>query len=194
MFSSACKLHFHRVTITLICCGLLIAIMQGVGWLVRYSEQHMRLNQLEILTRSQMEQLNYALTEQMQISNQDNQHITERLTLLTKDRHIIDASVYNSMGMLIAHAGDTVSLRDKLELNGKTPASQFNRQLVRPIKNQANTTVTGFLRLTLETTPSAEEQRLPDYLINLLRILMLLSLIIGVVLTRTISRWHKSAG
>lgn len=184
MSGSVYKIRLHRLAITLICCVLLVVLVQSIGWLVQRNEQQLRLNQLVSATRSQARLLGDSLSTLLQTENPDNPRISQMLALLTKEQRIPDASVYSNTGILIARAGGAVPLRDRLALNGNNQASQFNKQIVQVIKGKSGTV--GFLRLTLDIRPQADEERRPDYLINLLRIFILLSLIIGVVLARTL--------
>lgn len=184
--------RLHRALIVLICCGLLVVLMQGTGWLVRYSVQQYQYNQLLALTQSQARQLGYLLSQQLQTETPDNQRLTHMLTVLTGGRHIPDASVYNSTGELLAYSGAAVPVGRRLALAGSSSDSLFSRQIVQDINGTNG--IVGFLRLTLDSRPNAAEQRLVDYLVNLLRIFIVLTLIIGVVLARTLSRTVLQAG
>lgn len=184
------KILMHRVAITLICCVLLMSIMQSVSWLVHYNMQKSHASQLEAFTRSQAQQLSHLLSKQIQIDNPDITHINQTLTLLSKNSHILDASLYSNTGELITHAGEKVPIRDRLALDHRSALSLFTRQIVQTLTTPNGPV--GFLRLTLDIRPTAQDEHLPDYLINLLRISMIISLIIGIVMTRTLSRQSKN--
>ena len=71
----------------------------------------------------------------------------------------------------------------------------FNQQVVEPV--QGKNGPLGYLRLTLDTHTLATEAQQVDNTTNILRLMLLLSLAIGVVLTRTLlqgkrTRWQQS--
>jgi uncharacterized membrane protein affecting hemolysin expression len=71
----------------------------------------------------------------------------------------------------------------------------FNQQIVEPI--QGKNGPLGYLRLTLDTHTLPTEAKQVDNTTNILRLMLLLSLAIGVVLTRTLlqgkrTRWQQS--
>ncbi|MDN6633360.1 MAG: hypothetical protein L0L23_09620, partial [Enterobacterales bacterium] len=98
-------------------------------------------------------------------------------------------------GTMIARSGEKVAVRDRLALDGKRAGSYFNHQIVQMIK--AKDGPIGFLRLTLDTHVLATESQQVDNTTNLLRLMMLLSLAIGIILARSLlqtrrSRWQQS--
>ncbi len=77
----------------------------------------------------------------------------------------------------------------------KKPGGYFNQQIVEPIAGKNGPL--GYLRLTLDTHTLATEAQQVDNTTNILRLMLLLSLAIGVVLTRTLlqgkrTRWQQS--
>ncbi|KAB1037970.1 MULTISPECIES: AhpA/YtjB family protein, partial [Cronobacter] len=96
---------------------------------------------------------------------------------------------------LIARAGESVNVRDRLALDGKKAGSYFNQQIVQPVQDKSGPV--GYLRLTLDTHSLPTEARQVDNTTNILRLMMLLALAIGIVLTRTLlqgkrTRWQQS--
>ncbi|XNM61551.1 AhpA/YtjB family protein [Escherichia coli] len=82
-----------------------------------------------------------------------------------------------------------------LALDGKKAGGYFNQQIVEPIAGKNGPL--GYLRLTLDTHTLATEAQQVDNTTNILRLMLLLSLAIGVVLTRTLlqgkrTRWQQS--
>jgi hypothetical protein len=95
----------------------------------------------------------------------------------------------------VARSGESVDVRDRLALDGKKAGGYFNQQIVEPI--QGKNGPLGYLRLTLDTHTLATEAKQVDNTTNILRLMLLLSLAIGVVLTRTLlqgkrTRWQQS--
>ena len=92
-------------------------------------------------------------------------------------------------------SGESVEVRDRLALDGKKAGGYFNQQIVEPIAGKNGPL--GYLRLTLDTHTLATEAQQVDNTTNILRLMLLLSLAIGVVLTRTLlqgkrTRWQQS--
>ncbi|SFN19016.1 membrane protein [Izhakiella capsodis] len=194
MVKTKLKFRLHRTVIVLICLALLVALMQGASWF-SLGHQRVQSQQSEELAHTLTRQVAWSLTPLMD-NPQDNQaKIAEILSILTDNSRILDASVYDSEGSLIAHSGQTISVRDRLALDGKRAGSYFNHQIVQPLESKSGPR--GFLRLTLDTHVLATESRQVDNTTNVLRLMMLLSLAIGIILTRTLLRdrrthWQQS--
>jgi len=190
------KLRFrlHRAVIVLICLALLVALMQGASW---FSQSHQRARnpQFEELARTLAHQVTLNLTPLMRSETPDEKRISALLRQLTEGSRILDAGVYDEQGDLIARSGESVDVRDRLALDGKKAGGYFNQQIVEPI--QGKNGPLGYLRLTLDTHTLPTEAKQVDNTTNILRLMMLLSLAIGVVLTRTLlqgkrTRWQQS--
>ncbi|WP_313287589.1 YtjB family periplasmic protein [Leclercia sp.] len=188
------KFRLHRAVIVLSCLALLVALMQGASW---FSQNHQRQRnpQLEELAHTLARQLSLNIAPLMRTETPDEKRITQVLHLLTEESRILDASVYDEEGALIARSGEHVDVRDRLALDGKKAGGYFNQQLVEPI--QGKNGPLGYLRLTLDTHTLATEAKQVDNTTNILRLMLLLSLAIGVVLTRTLlqgkrTRWQQS--
>ena len=123
------------------------------------------------------------------------ERIGQILRQLTENSRILDAGVYDEQGDLITRTGESVNVRDRLALDGKKAGGYFNQQIVEPI--QGKNGPLGYLRLTLDTHTLATEAKQVDNTTNILRLMLLLALAIGVVLTRTLlqgkrTRWQQS--
>ncbi|MCJ8645350.1 Smp protein precursor [Escherichia coli] len=131
----------------------------------------------------------------MRTDSPDEKRIQAILDQLTDESRILDAGVYDEQGDLIARSGESVEVRDRLALDGKKAGGYFNQQIVEPIAGKNGPL--GYLRLTLDTHTLATEAQQVDNTTNILRLMLLLSLAIGVVLTRTLlqgkrTRWQQS--
>lgn len=194
MVRAKLKFRLHRAVIVLICLALLVALMQGASW---FSQQHQKQRnpQLEELARTLARQVALNLTPLVRSETPDEKKIHQLLTQLTAESRILDAGVYDEKGDIIARAGESVELRDRLALDGKKAGGYFNQQIVEPI--QGKNGPLGYLRLTLDTHTLPTEAKQVDNTTNILRLMLLLSLAIGVVLTRTLlqgkrTRWQQS--
>ena len=180
--------------IVLFCLALLVALMQGASWFSQ-SHQQQRNPQLEELARTLARQVALNVAPLMRTETPDEKRIKAVLTQLTESSRILDAGVYDEQGDLITRTGESVNVRDRLALDGKKAGGYFNQQIVEPI--QGKNGPLGYLRLTLDTHTLATEAKQVDNTTNILRLMLLLALAIGVVLTRTLlqgkrTRWQQS--
>ena len=188
------KFRLHRAVIVLFCLALLVVLMQGASW---FSQNHQRQRnpQFEELARTLARQVTLNVAPAMRTETPDDKRISQVLRQLTENSRILDAGVYDEKGDLIARAGEHVDVRDRLALDGKKAGGYFNQQIVEPI--QGKNGPLGYLRLTLDTHTLPTEAKQVDNTTNILRLMLLLSLAIGVVLARTLlrgkrSRWQQS--
>ena len=188
------KFRLHRAVIVLICLALLVALMQGASW---FSQNHQRQRnpQFEELARTLARQVTLNIAPAMRTETPDEKRIGQILRQLTENSRILDAGVYDEQGDLIARAGEHFDVRDRLALDGKKAGGYFNQQIVEPV--QGKNGPLGYLRLTLDTHTLPTEAKQVDNTTNILRLMLLLSLAIGVVLARTLlqgkrTRWQQS--
>lgn len=194
MAKAKLKFRLHRTAIVLICLTLLVVLMQGASWF-SLSHQIARSEQVDELARTLTRQVAFSLTPLMENSDDNHQKIVEVLEQLTKESRILDASVYDDNGSLLAHSGETINVRDRLALDGQRAGSYFNHQLVQPLESPEGPM--GFLRVTLDTHVLVTESKQVDNTTNILRLMMLLALAIGIILSRTLlrdrrTRWQQS--
>ena len=194
MVRAKLKFRLHRAVIVLICLALLVALMQGASWFSQNSQKQ-RNPQLEELARTLAQQVTLNLAPLMRSETPDEKRISQLLDQLTHKSRILDAGVYDEQGDLLARSGESVEVRDRLALDGKKAGGYFNQQVVEPV--QGKNEPLGYLRLTLDTHTLATEAGQVDNTTNILRLMLLLSLAIGVVLTRTLlqgkrTRWQQS--
>lgn len=194
MVRAKLKFRLHRAVIVLICLALLVALMQGASWFSQNSQKQ-RNPQLEELARTLAQQVVLNLAPLMRSETPDEKRINQLLTQLTHNSRVLDAGAYDDQGDLVARSGESVEVRDRLALDGKKAGGYFNQQIVEPVPGKNGPL--GYLRLTLDTHTLATEAKQVDNTTNILRLMLLLSLAIGVVLTRTLlqgkrTRWQQS--
>lgn len=194
MAKAKLKFRLHRTAIVLICLTLLVVLMQGASWF-SLGHQMARSEQVDELARTLTRQVAYNLTPLMDNPDDNRQKIIDNVAQLTKSSRILDASVYDDSGNLVARGGEGINVRDRLALDGQRAGSYFNHQLVEPL--DSNDGPRGFLRVTLDTHVLVTESKQVDNTTNILRLMMLLALAIGIILTRTLlrdrrTRWQQS--
>ncbi|WP_075182655.1 YtjB family periplasmic protein [Pantoea sp. 1.19] len=194
MVGSRLKFRLHRTVIVLFCLALVVLLMQGASWF-SLGHQMARHAQVDELAHTLAKQMAFSLTPLMENVDDNQPRIQASLDNLTNNSRILDASIYDGSGALIAHSGERINVRDRLALDGKRAGSYFNYQIVEPL--DAPEAPGGFLRLTLDTHVLATEAQQVDNTTNILRLMMLLALAIGIILTRTLlrgqrTRWQQS--
>ncbi|MDF2784664.1 MAG: hypothetical protein K0S95_1199 [Pantoea eucrina] len=194
MVKTALKFRLHRTVIVLISLALLVVLMQGASWF-SLGHQMARSEQVEELAHTLTRQVAFSLKPLMDNSDDNRTQIAAILDQMTDNSRILDASVYADDGSLVAHSGETINVRDRLALDGKRAGSYFNHQIVQPLEGKEGPQ--GFLRVTLDTHVLVTESRQVDNTTNILRLMMLLALAIGIILTRTLlrdrrTRWQQS--
>lgn len=186
--------RLRRAIIVLLCLTVLVALMQGASWFSRGNQQAHSV-QLEELSRTLARQVAFSVIPMMKSDNPDSKGIQSMLNLLTSDSRILDATVYDASGTVIARSGENIAVRDRLALDGQKAGSYFNQQIVVPIEDKNS--LIGHFRLTLDTHTLATEAKQVDNTTNLLRLMLLLAVATGLVLGHTLlqgkrSRWQQS--
>ena len=147
------KFRLHRTAIILICLALLVLLMQGASYF-SLSHQMARSEQVEELAQTLTKQVAYSLAPLLD-DDGNTPRIDAILKQLTDHSRILDVSVYQLDGTLVSHAGEQISIRDRLSLDGKRAGSYFNHQLVESIQGKDGPI--GFIRITLDTHVLATE-------------------------------------
>lgn len=127
------KFRLHRAVIVLFCLALLVALMQGASW---FSQNHQRQRnpQLEELARTLAHQVTLNIAPLMRTETPDEKRIKTILQQLTKESRILDAGVYDDQGDMIARAGESVNVRDRLALDGKKRVATSTSRLSNPFR------------------------------------------------------------
>ncbi|MGV3344709.1 YtjB family periplasmic protein [Enterobacteriaceae bacterium LUAb1] len=173
----------HRSVIVLVCLSLLVVLMQGVSWL-SLDNQMACSEQAEDLARTLSQQVAFSLTPVLENHDDNHAKIQALLDNLTHNSRIPDATLYDTDGSLIAHSGENINVRDRLALNGQRTDSYFTHQIVQPLKGKDGSA--GFLRFTLDTHRQATEAWQIDNRATILRLMILIALVTGMILSRTL--------
>lgn len=106
MVKAKIKFRLHRTAIVLICLALLVLLMQGASYF-SLSHQMARSEQVEELAQTLAEQVSDRLIPLMNTGNDDpdSEKITQILNRLTEHSRILDASVYDVDGTMVARSG-----------------------------------------------------------------------------------------
>ncbi len=117
------KFRLHRAVIVLFCLTLLVALMQGASWLVKTTSGS-AITQLEELARTLARAGDANIAPLMRSETPDNR-INAVLRQLTQESRILDAGVYDEQRRSCTRAGESVSVRDRLALDGKKKRALF---------------------------------------------------------------------
>lgn len=196
MLKDKLKFKLQKTAIILICIALLAFLMQGASYFSR-ANQHARITQFEELAKTLAEQVAFSLSTYIDDSSKDNVNplIMANLNHLTHDSRVLDASLYLEDGTQIAHSGENVTVKERLALEGQKSGGSFNHQLVVPVPGKDKPK--GFLRLTLDTHQLVTESSQVDNTTNLLRVMLLVALAIGFLLSHNLLQltpvhWQQS--
>lgn len=189
------KLTFklHKTVIIVICIALIALLMHGISYLGNSQNQN-RVEQFKQLTRVLAEQVAFSLSDYIVSGSKDfnQERIVANLNNITKDKYILDASIYSASGTLIASSGESVSVRKRLAIDSNQSIQPFQYQLVVPVPGKEEPK--GYLRLTIDTELLTMEIQQADNSTNVLRFFILLSVCIGIVLANTLFRVKKKKG
>lgn len=188
------KIQLHRTVIVLACLALMVILMQGASWFSS-SRQKVETSQAAELSQGLANQVAYSLLPYFTQTEIDLPAVNGILHHLAQQPRVIDVSLYDVDGSPLAHSGQSVSVRDRLGLTDDRAGSYSTRQIVVPLQTRDGPQ--GYLRLTLDTHTLASEARHVDNTTNLLRLMLLLSLAIGIILARTLlqdqrTHWQQS--
>lgn len=196
MLKDKLKFKLQKTAIILICIALLAFLMQGASYFSR-ANQHARITQFEELAKTLAEQVAFSLSTYLDDSSKDNVNplIMANLNHLTHNSRVLDASLYLEDGTQIAHSGENVTVKERLALEGQKSGGSFNHQLVVPVPGKDKPK--GFLRLTLDTHQLITESSQVDNTTNLLRVMLLVALAIGFLLSHNLLQltpvhWQQS--
>lgn len=135
---------------------LLIAILLVSGFTIaiilfginqfKFSSQLASINQVSnlshILVRQQANLFSSLLN-----NNVSAEKLADQLTALSREKFVLDASVYSGNGELLAQSRNALNLRQQLGLEGEKSPQQ-TQQIVEPIFD--GNSVIGFLRVTFD--------------------------------------------
>ncbi len=193
MVRAKLKFRLHRAVIVLICLALLVALMQGASWFSQNSQKQ-RNPQLEELARTLAQQVVLNLAPLMRSETPDEKRINQLLTQLTHNSRV------RTPGYMTNRATWWRALAKASRFATGWRWMAKSRRLLQPADCRTGAEKNGplgYLRLTLDTHTTATEAKQVDNTTNILRLMLLLSLAIGVVLTRTLlqgkrTRWQQS--
>ncbi|WP_313683799.1 AhpA/YtjB family protein, partial [Pantoea sp.] len=109
MVKTALKFRLHRTVIVLISLALLVVLMQGASWF-SLGHQMARSEQVDELARTLTKQVAFSLQPLMDNSDDNRPQIEAILHQLTDNSRILDASVYDDDGSLVAHSGENINV------------------------------------------------------------------------------------
>lgn len=82
------------------------------------------------------------------INNAQSEKLNENLENLVQQRFVLDASLYNAQGKLLAQSAAAEKLRERLGLDKNLQRQIMTQQIVEPIYSDSG--IQGFLRVTMD--------------------------------------------
>ncbi|OOF35568.1 YtjB family periplasmic protein [Rodentibacter heidelbergensis] len=169
------------VLIILFCLGALAVILFGVQQF-KIGSQLASVNQVSnlshILVRQQTNLFSVLLMNNAKIET-----LTENLDNLVREHFVLDASIYNSQGKLLAQSTASENLRKRLGLENRDEA-QNTQQVVEPV--YSNLGIQGFLRVTFDGQYAQSSQSKINQIFLRLYGELIIVFLLGVVLASSI--------
>ena len=131
--------------------GLSIAVMGVILFGLKQfqiSSQLASVNQVANLSHLLIRQ-QASLFSMLLVNNANAEQLRENLDSLTKENFVLDASIYNTNGELLAQTDRNLNLKRQLGLTKTIGEASDTQQIVEPIYSSAG--VEGFLRVTFDT-------------------------------------------
>lgn len=168
--------------IVIISLGALAVILFGVQQF-KISSQLASVNQVSnlshILVRQQANLFSVLL-----VNNSQSEKLTENLDNLVQEHFVLDASIYNAEGKLLAQSTDSESLRSRLGLAEKGEKESTSQQIVEPI--YSNSGIKGFLRVTFDAQYAQSSQSKINQIFRQLYGELIVVFLLGVVLASSV--------
>lgn len=165
------------ISILLTCCLVLGVILFGV--------QQFKLGS-QLASVDRVSGLSHLLVRQqanlfsiLLINNEKTERFTENLDNFVKEQSVIDASLYNSRGELLAQSTNSTHLRNQLGLVKQDEQQIHTQQIVEPIYSSNG--IEGFLRITFDAQYTQRTQNKIDQIFNQLYGELIIVFLIGVV-------------
>lgn len=134
--------------IVVFCVSAMAVILFGVKQF-KIGSQLSSVNQVanlsHILVRQQANLFSVLLT-----NNAKSEQFTENLDNLAKENFVLDATIYDYNGKVLAQSSNTGNLREQLGLEHKNESEFSTQQIVEPIYSSSNNGIRGFLRVTFD--------------------------------------------
>ncbi|OBX06914.1 hemolysin regulation protein AhpA [Gallibacterium salpingitidis] len=164
--------------ILIVSCVTIGVILFGINQF-KFGSQLASINQVSNLSHVLVRQ-QANLFSTMLANNASTEKLTDLLNTFSREKFVLDASLYSGNGELLAQSQNTLNLRQQLGLEGEGNALK-TQQIVEPIFDQNN--IIGFLRVTFDgqygqTTESNINQQF-RYLYAEVIVILLVGLVIA---------------
>lgn len=183
----------HKTFIIALCLALIAIIMASASHFINRQQTELSGN-LQNITHQLIKQSTYSLgplIHRYNTADDNSQEITDVLQYLTQQPWILDVSVYQLNGALIAQAGESISVRERLELDKNQSISKNTIQLVEKI-DLAESPI-GFIRLSINPSALQLNESDANYTIQMIWFMIALSVSLGFILALTLSKWRSSS-
>lgn len=178
--------YFHQTTIVLLCLALVAVLMVGSAHFV-YRQQNQLSEQKLELNHKLIKQTAFSLTPLVERlgGNEDNTaKIVTLLQSLTQQPWVLDASVYQLNGQVIAQSNEDISIRQRLDLDKNLPDNPATEQIVEEINSKDGPL--GFIRITLKENSLETGTSQLRYTVVMIWTMLLLAVAIGFILARAV--------
>lgn len=148
----------------------------------KFGSQLASINQVSnlshILVRQQANLFSTLLAE-----NASSEKLTDLLNSFSREKFVLDASVYSGSGELLAQSKNALNLRQQLGLDGEQNGLK-TQQIVEPIFDQDN--IIGFLRVTFDGQYGQTTESNINHQFRYLYAEIIVVLLVGLVMASSI--------
>lgn len=171
------------IVIIALCIGVMAVILFGVKQF-QIGSQLASINQVSNLSHLLIRQ-QANLFAVLLVNDAKTEQLTENLENLTKEKFLLDASIYADNGELLAQTGNSLNLRHRLGLGSEEPLNNSDtQQIVEPIYSANG--IEGFLRVTFDTRYGQTTQNKIDQIFHQLYGELIVVFLAGILLASSV--------
>lgn len=172
------------VVIIAFCITVMSIILFGINQF-KIGSQLASVNQVSNLSHLLVRQ-QANLFSMLLVNNAGNEQLTDNLENLTKDKFVLDASIYGKNGELLAQTRNTLDLREQLGLNEESSKHHVvnRQQIVEPIYSPNG--IEGFLRVTFDSKYGQTTQNKINQIFHRLYGELIIVFLAGVILASSV--------
>ena len=171
------------IVIIALCIGVMAVILFGVKQF-QIGSQLASINQVSNLSHLLIRQ-QANLFAVLLVNDAKTEQLTENLENLTKEKFLLDASIYADNGELLAQTDNSLNLRHRLGLGSEEPLNSGDtQQIVEPIYSANG--IEGFLRVTFDTRYGQTTQNKIDQIFHQLYGELIVVFLAGILLASSV--------
>ncbi|QPB41956.1 YtjB family periplasmic protein [Rodentibacter haemolyticus] len=170
--------------------ALIILLSSGALSVILFGVQQFKIGS-QLAGISQVSNLSHILVRQqtnlfsvLLVNNAQSEKLRENLDNLVQEHFVLDASIYDAQGKLLAQSTGSENLRTHLGLAEEGEREKNRRQIVEPI--YSNFGIKGFLRVTFDAQYAQSSQSKINQIFSRLYGELIIVFLLGIVLASSV--------